>query len=1200
MIMALLIGLLLRGGKFLTLAARRTLWQMFENSVYGPKLMLDNDKLLKLARNNEAMVFGQDKDIQTNEEVLCIQKEYENIVRYASAGDNREVKPQPDEFQELKELERKVDGELKDLEKAMPQPQADANLDRILKELERKVQEVDANEPFFLPALPLDVPRKKSGGDNFSELHTTLDDCISKYKIDEHEINEPILHAKNREIRDNYLKTSISDDLYIKFGKSHKYFKRITEKFSTVAANSHNSLPNISMTTGGSLSFYSCRTLHTKTGNVSDSQSAVQNMMTTEGIENKISAVKKMLHDSSPISKPESKMELDDESIREMLDKKIKMLAEKKDRRRKKKKINKSEIKEREKLMEINQKVFNKVEDDIKSVKIIKKDAVQKHLVDVDELLALLDDNPKINFLRNMKVHKELPLYETATSTDFIVHMRPNFEQADSTSSLPLDTSELTEYMSKTEDDVFFKRVKPDNKLNMEKLQEEIVEKTVTSVTQKEGNVKVLVKFMAYEQIPRICHLNKENLENEIRTGFARLVTSFQRAKNTVQINRKWEVVNKIRLQEEVTTNSLLKKFALPSAGSNKDSLEVKTPAVKSAENVEIKNVCCEDNVAIKKSVSELPKPSSTVQEIKCEEKVSVEQKEVVPVVKSELNLKDTESSVIVNDNKEDKIKVTGSKLQLKCSVTAVQQEKSNEIELQVPKVTINVPAEKAVENVGITNEEVKEEKVETHEIRTKASEEALDTNNKAEAEAKSLLVAKGTVEPNEKAESVVEMKPIEEKLEVDKCEENKSEVKLDTPIQIKLSVKDLKISSVDDVKQNEDATLVQSKKQENSQAQNSEPLLVTASSQADQVVTKPEEPTKIEEKPITPAEEETEKKPPVDELEMKSTGNESNTETLETEIVMKPKALASKNSEKSLKSNKRCPTKLKPQKSRPHQTMQINIVSSKLEIGPQHTEASSNPIQVKPTVPVEKKPKRAPDFGKIRTGAIQNSLPETSQPSAAPKSRIPVRKSTAESSDAMEEANKTIQKIALQYKNQKAGRISTLIPSLNRGFKAKIRPLQRKSSGHSNKSAKSSKTSIKETEQRSCRTENVPQQKLSLDDNLKQSPGKSVSNLCIVTAPTEEKAVAQEEPKEEIKCVESESQVLKSILKKHSSHLEATGKNEADFGIESEMPPDFDVLAEVDVVDIPTDEDRLDVPAEMKHKVAHLSVLIFKCKLKL
>lgn len=33
-------------------------------------------------------------------------------------------------------------------------------------------------------------------------------------------------------------------------------------------------------------------------------------------------------------------------------------------------------------------------------------------------------------------------------------------------------------------------------------------------------------------------------------------------------------------------------------------------------------------------------------------------------------------------------------------------------------------------------------------------------------------------------------------------------------------------------------------------------------------------------------------------------------------------------------------------------------------------------------------------------------------------------------------------------------------------------------------------------------------------------------------------------------------------------------------------MPPDFDVLPEIDVVDIPTDEERLEIPPELKHTV--------------
>lgn len=85
------------------------------------------------------------------------------------------------------------------------------------------------------------------------------------------------------------------------------------------------------------------------------------------------------------------------------------------------------------------------------------------------------------------------------------------------------------------------------------------------------------------------------------------------------------------------------------------------------------------------------------------------------------------------------------------------------------------------------------------------------------------------------------------------------------------------------------------------------------------------------------------------------------------------------------------------------------------------------------------------------------------------------------------------------------------------------------------------------------------------------------------VAASTEEKSVLiKEESTEDVKVAESESQVLKNILEKEPSEL----KTKTDLCIENEKPPNFDLLDEIDLVDIPTDEDRLEVPAEKKHTV--------------
>lgn len=936
--MALLIGLLLRGGKFLTLAARRTLWQMFENSMCGPKLMLDSDKLLKLTRSNEAMIFGQDKHIQTSEEVLCFRKEYANIIRYACTGDNRDVKPQPDDTQELKQLESEVDGALKNLEKAMPQ--SDGSLERILKELERKVQEVDANEPILLPVmLPQEVASKKSGGDNF--VGVKLDECISKYKMEE-DADEPIiLHAK---ARDNYLKSSLSDDLYMKFGKSHKYFQRIAERFSTHA---HNSLPNLAMTPT-SLSFYSYRTLHTKTEN---SYSAGHALMTTEAIENKISAVKRMLQESGVSSKTiESRVELEDEAIRELLDRKIKMLVERKDKR-KRKKINKSDIKEREKLLEINQKVFNKVEDDIKSVKIIKKDAISRQLVNVDELLTLLEDNPKVSFLKNIKIHKTLPHYDSTTSTDFIVHMTPNFLPEESVCSLPFENSDLI-----TNEIIYNK---PEQKINLEKLQEEVIEKSLSKKTdtQSESNVKIMVRFMAYDQIPRICHINKENLENEITTKLVGLMTSFKNAKNCLEINRRWEMVNKIRLQEEIAKNSLLKKFTLPTGDSNPSQI------VELKQKLDEKTVAETEIFVAPKNESETDKTNSEnvephLLDIKKSEDVEEQPENLVEIACSSTGngMGDRTES---NDSKED------SKLLTKISEIAepLEQQKS-------------------------------------------AANAEINFSSTSDANESNLLTK--TSETGEKSSSL----------------QNKSAANVE-----------IKFSGIE----------------ESNESKN----LLTETKQPSET---PKECSLLQNKGCSDVE-----------IKFSSTGDDCSSEIAEKCLPVSG-AL-----HKSLDNDAEDEPKIeKVKKSRikPPKLMQIKIISSKLDINHESSKATSSPMEMKTTKPKEQESEHAPNFEKIKTDSIQNTLPGTSVPTS--KSRIPIRsKVVAESSEA---ANKTIQKIALQYKNEKLGKMS-LIPSLNVGLKKKMRALQRKSSGHL---SKSSKTSITETEQ-DCTIENVAEEKVAI-----------------------------------------------------------------------------------------------------------------------
>lgn len=66
-----------------------------------------------------------------------------------------------------------------------------------------------------------------------------------------------------------------------------------------------------------------------------------------------------------------------------------------------------------------------------------------------------------------------------------------------------------------------------------------------------------------------------------------------------------------------------------------------------------------------------------------------------------------------------------------------------------------------------------------------------------------------------------------------------------------------------------------------------------------------------------------------------------------------------------------------------------------------------------------------------------------------------------------------------------------------------------------------------------------------------------------------------------------SESDVLKKLLNKRSAELKVEGRSTSDLGIENEMPPDFDVLQEVDLVDnIPMEDEGLELPAEQKQAV--------------
>lgn len=72
----------------------------------------------------------------------------------------------------------------------------------------------------------------------------------------------------------------------------------------------------------------------------------------------------------------------------------------------------------------------------------------------------------------------------------------------------------------------------------------------------------------------------------------------------------------------------------------------------------------------------------------------------------------------------------------------------------------------------------------------------------------------------------------------------------------------------------------------------------------------------------------------------------------------------------------------------------------------------------------------------------------------------------------------------------------------------------------------------------------------------------------------------------EEVK--DSTSDMLKKLLNKNSGELKADGRSGTDINIENEMPPDFDIIKDVDLVDIvPMDDDeRLEVPAETKNTV--------------
>lgn len=91
------------------------------------------------------------------------------------------------------------------------------------------------------------------------------------------------------------------------------------------------------------------------------------------------------------------------------------------------------------------------------------------------------------------------------------------------------------------------------------------------------------------------------------------------------------------------------------------------------------------------------------------------------------------------------------------------------------------------------------------------------------------------------------------------------------------------------------------------------------------------------------------------------------------------------------------------------------------------------------------------------------------------------------------------------------------------------------------------------------------------------------LDKFCVVAAAVEGTAVV----KEEVKSTDSESQVLETLLKPtDSTELKISPKSDLDLRIENEMPPDFDVLPEIDAVDIPTDEERSEIPPELKHTV--------------
>lgn len=429
-----------------------------------------------------------------------------------------------------------MDGALENLEKTVPPVPSEASLERILQELEKKVREVDANEPVLLPVmLPQDIASKNSGGDCCATHSITkLEDCIVQYKLDEPEFAEPIelqQNLKNKEL----LKCSISDYHSVKYGKSHKYLQRITEHFTTTSHYFHNrsSLPNLSSAMKP-LSIYSWRSVHSKTNHlnthVTKPSNDSINLITAEAINARMRAVKKLLQESGEANKPMTK--LGDDAIRAMLDRKLKLLAEKKHRRSR---ININDIKEREKLIHINKKVFDKLENDINTVKIIKKKSKQDE-VNVDELFALLDTKPKLNFLKNLRIHKEFRDDEYIMS-DFIATMAPTPKQKGS--SLGLKETSLISRPVLSQGPVSFKKTV----LNWEKGEKEVQEKCTS--------LNVLMKSVTYEEIPRVYLINKEYLQNEISAKLSALLMTIEENKNNVLFNKENEHINKQKLNDE-------------------------------------------------------------------------------------------------------------------------------------------------------------------------------------------------------------------------------------------------------------------------------------------------------------------------------------------------------------------------------------------------------------------------------------------------------------------------------------------------------------------------------------------------------------------------------------------------------------------------------------------------------------------------